>query len=107
MRAGLWREQRSQEPWCLPAWGLTRLDLLNYISHGVRKNPQDDPTLAPGGDGEEGPAGSRDPLEAYASNLTERARDGKLDPVIGPAHEMKRALEGLCRRRHNNPPFLA
>jgi ATP-dependent Clp protease ATP-binding subunit ClpA len=106
MLAALLREPRSQAAELLAAQGVTRLDLLNYISHGVRKTPEGDPTLAPGGDGEEGPGGSRDPLEAYASNLTQRARDGKLDPVIGRAREMKRALEVLCRRRKNNPVFV-
>ena len=53
-----------------------------------------------------GGAASRDPLAAYASNLTERARQGKLDPVIGRAKEMGRALEVLCRRRKNNPVFV-
>ncbi|HEY7513941.1 MAG TPA: AAA family ATPase, partial [Vicinamibacteria bacterium] len=90
----------------LAAQGVTRLDVLNYISHGIRKNPEGEPDLAPGGEGEEGRPGSRDPLDAYASNLTERARQGKLDPVIGRAKEMGRALEVLCRRRKNNPVFV-
>ena len=115
MLAALMREARSQAVELLAAQGVTRLDLLNYISHGVRKGPPRER----GGEGEEGaegaPAGegdeeaersSKDPLAAYATNLTQRARDGKLDPVIGRAREMNRALEVLCRRRKNNPVFV-
>ncbi len=104
--AALLREPRSHAVDLLGAQGVTRLDVLNYISHGIRKNPEGDPDLAPGGEGEEGRLGSRDPLAAYASNLTERARLGKLDPVIGRMKEMGRALEVLCRRRKNNPVFV-
>jgi ATP-dependent Clp protease ATP-binding subunit ClpA len=103
--AALLREPRSHAVDLLAAQGVTRLDVLNYISHGIRKSPEEG-ELAPGGDGEEGRASSRDPLAAYASNLTERARQGKLDPVIGRAKEMGRALEVLCRRRKNNPVFV-
>src|SRR6266511_914842 len=106
MLAALLREPRSPAAELLAAHGVTRLDVLNYISHGIRNSPQGDPEMAPGGEGEEGPAASRDPLGAYASNLTERAREGKLDPVIGRLKEMKRALEVLCRRRKNNPVFV-
>jgi ATP-dependent Clp protease ATP-binding subunit ClpA len=104
--AALLREPRSHAVDLLAAQGVTRLDVLNYISHGIRKNPEEEPDLAAGGEGEEGRAASRDPLAAYASNLTERARQGKLDPVIGRGKEMGRALEVLCRRRKNNPVFV-
>ena len=113
MLAALMREARSHAVELLSAHGVTRLDLLNYISHGVRKSPgrERDGEAAPdatgAGEGEDDEAGaSRDPLAAYASNLTQRARDGKLDPVIGRAREMTRALEVLCRRRKNNPVFV-
>jgi ATP-dependent Clp protease ATP-binding subunit ClpA len=106
MLAALLREPRSQAAELLANQGVTRLDLLNYISHGVRKHPHEDPELAPGGDGDEGQGASRDPLRAYATNLTVRAQEGKLDPVIGRTREMKRALEVLCRRRKNNPVFV-
>jgi ATP-dependent Clp protease ATP-binding subunit ClpA len=56
--------------------------------------------------GEDGPSTDRDPLGAYTVNLTERARQGKLDPLIGRAEELQRALEILCRRRKNNPVFV-
>src|SRR5258706_3329163 len=94
--AALMREPRPPAAELLAAQDVTRLDLLNYISHGVRKNPLGDPALAPGGDGEEGPAGARDPLEAYASNPTQPGPGGKFDPLIGPAREVKRAPGGAC-----------
>jgi ATP-dependent Clp protease ATP-binding subunit ClpA len=110
MIAALMREAHSRSVELLGAHGVTRLDVLNFISHGVRKAPPRDRSGegegAPAGEGEEEEGTSRDPLSAYATNLTERARDGKLDPVIGRTAEMKRALEVLCRRRKNNPVFV-
>jgi ATP-dependent Clp protease ATP-binding subunit ClpA len=104
--AALLREPRSHAAELLAAHGVTRLDVLNYVSHGIRKHAEPDRDLAPGGEGEEGAAAGRDPLSAYASNLSERARQSKLDPVIGRLKEMNRALEVLCRRRKNNPVFV-
>ncbi len=96
----------------LEAQGVTRLDVLNYISHGIAKVPQ---PPAPGDDGRHRPApaqagegqpAQRDPLATYAVNLTERARAGVLDPLIGRTVELQRTLEILCRRRKNNPVFV-
>jgi len=113
MLAALMREARSHAVELLVAQGVTRLDLLNFISHGVRKHPargaegEAEGAQAPTGEGsDDEPGAARDPLQAYASNLTQRARDGKLDPVIGRVREMNRALEVLCRRRKNNPVFV-
>jgi ATP-dependent Clp protease ATP-binding subunit ClpA len=109
MLAALMREPRSHAAALLGEQGVTRLDVLNYISHGVSKNPLPsggDGDLASSGTGDEERPSSRDPLAAYASNLTERARAGKLDPVIGRTAEMDRALEVLARRRKNNPVFV-
>jgi len=109
--AALLQQPKSQAAQLLAGQGVTRLDVLNYITHGVSKTPQ-----APGeGDGESEPAHagaddaprpSRDPLGAFAINLSERARQGQLDPLVGRAMEMQRALEVLCRRRKNNPVFV-
>ncbi|HSL22031.1 MAG TPA: AAA family ATPase [Vicinamibacterales bacterium] len=98
----------------LEGQGITRLDILNYISHGISKVPLDgagegdaeQTDAAPGGGGLEGSATSRDPLAAYALNLTERARAGALDPLIGRTVELQRTMEILCRRRKNNPVFV-
>ncbi len=61
---------------------------------------------AEAGGGDEGSATARDPLAAYCSNLSERARQGKLDPLIGRTAELQRTIEVLCRRRKNNPVFV-
>jgi len=110
MLAALLRETKSHAVELLTAHGVTRLDVLNYISHGVRKSParetEREGEAAAAGEHEEEERTARDPLSAYASNLTDRARGGKLDPVIGRVREMTRALEVLCRRRKNNPVFV-
>ena len=110
MLAALLRETRSHAVELLAAQGVTRLDVLNFISHGVRKSPPRDGErsgeAAPAGEQDEEERSARDPLSAYASNLSERARGGRLDPVIGRVREMSRALEVLCRRRKNNPVFV-
>jgi ATP-dependent Clp protease ATP-binding subunit ClpA len=108
--ASILREPRSNAVALLSGHGVSRLDVLNYISHGIRKGPrpegEDEDGLAPGGEGDEEEGPGRDPLAAFATNLTERAREGKLDPVIGRLQETGRALEVLCRRRKNNPVFV-
>jgi ATP-dependent Clp protease ATP-binding subunit ClpA len=109
MLAALMQQQNSFGAELLSAQGVTRLDVLNYISHGTTKfpEPRAPQEPAPGGGGEEGaPAPQRDPLQAFTVNLTERARAGKLDPLIGRLPELKRAMEILCRRRKNNPVFV-
>jgi ATP-dependent Clp protease ATP-binding subunit ClpA len=110
--AAILQQPRTHAAELLLAHGVTRLDILNYISHGVSKVPPaaprgtdgDDPAEA--GAGEEGRASARDPLRAYALNLTERARQGLLDPLIGRTAELQRTIEILCRRRKNNPVFV-
>ncbi len=94
--------------------GITRLDVLEFITHGISKvpsagaGPADDAEAheAEAGQGERGPAAARDPLAAYAMNLTARARAGELDPLIGRVDELQRTMEILCRRRKNNPVFV-
>jgi ATP-dependent Clp protease ATP-binding subunit ClpA len=108
------QETRSFAAKILQAQGVTRLDILNYISHGIRKVPLDSDlgAEAPGIDGQrapmgdEGPVVARDPLAAYAVNLSERAAGGMLDPLIGRQRELQRTMEILCRRRKNGPVFV-
>jgi ATP-dependent Clp protease ATP-binding subunit ClpA len=107
------QQPKSYAAQLLESQGVTRLDVLNYISHGISKvpmtpAPDSDDTSGPAhaGGGDEGPASARDPLSAYAVNLTERARAGRLDPLIGRTVELQRTLEILCRRRKNNPVFV-
>ena len=109
------QQNKSYAAQLLAAQGVTRLDVLEYITHGTSKVPpahshnnsgMDDADEAEAGIGERGPATSKDPLSAYATNLTARARAGELDPLIGRTHELERTLEILCRRRKNNPVFV-
>jgi len=109
--AALLQQPKSHAARLLAEQGVTRLDVLEYISHGITKTPiaqtpEEDAPEATAGEGDEGTSTSRDPLSAYCVNLTERARNGLLDPLIGRAAELQRTIEVLCRRRKNNPVFV-
>jgi ATP-dependent Clp protease ATP-binding subunit ClpA len=108
--AAILQQPKSFAAQLLTGQGITRLDILNYISHGIAKLPAGAggrPVPAPGSpDGETGAAAGGDPLKAFCVNLTERAREGKLDPLIGRTEELQRTIEVLCRRRKNNPVFV-
>src|SRR5688572_17676169 len=108
------QQSKSYAAQLLANQGVSRLDILEYITHGISKVP---PSIsgsdaestqgdADAGIGERGGATARDPLGAYALNLTDRARQGALDPLIGRSSELQRTLEILCRRRKNNPVFV-
>ncbi len=108
------QQSRSYAAQLLSGQGVTRLDVLEYITHGIHKVP---PSHSAGGEaepegdaeagsGERGSGTSRDPLSAYALNLSARARAGELDPLIGRTDELQRTMEILCRRRKNNPVFV-
>ena len=106
--AAILQERRSQAAKLLEAQDVSRLDILNYISHGITKvlRPSDDDRATAGEGDEDAPSGLSDPLEAFASNLTDRAARGELDPLIGREPEIRRAMQILCRRRKNNPVFV-
>jgi ATP-dependent Clp protease ATP-binding subunit ClpA len=111
--AAVMQQNRSYAATLLGAHGVTRLDILNYISHGISKVPTphiSEPSPRPEegrpGQGDEPQGTATDPLAAYTVNLTERARSGRLDPLVGRARELQRTLEILCRRRKNNPVFV-
>jgi len=110
--AAIMQQPASHAAKVLADQGITRLDILNFISHGISRFPQEPGGAeelgepAAGGVGPEGSGAARDPLTAYAINLTERARAGELDPLIGRTVELQRTLEILCRRRKNNPVFV-
>ncbi|MDO3379005.1 ATP-dependent Clp protease ATP-binding subunit ClpA [Geoalkalibacter halelectricus] len=105
--AAILEEQNSHAAAYLEAQGVSRLDLLNFISHGVGKYPQ--PEKAPQPNREEPQtksAPNRDPLSSFTVDLVERARQGKIDPLIGRALELERTIQVLCRRRKNNPIYV-
>jgi ATP-dependent Clp protease ATP-binding subunit ClpA len=87
----------------------TRLDVVNYISHGIAKIGDDPAAGTAGGserEGEEGGEPKGNPLHEFASNLNELALQGKIDPLIGRADEIERTIQVLCRRRKNNPLYV-
>jgi ATP-dependent Clp protease ATP-binding subunit ClpA len=109
--AAMFHEPDSHAVYILKKQGVTRLDVLDYISHGVSKlsegEESGDPSLGEGD--EESPAESRprrDPLESFAINLVAKAAAGKIDPLIGRELELTRTIHVLCRRRKNNPVFV-
>ncbi|MFP5345041.1 MAG: Clp protease N-terminal domain-containing protein, partial [Gammaproteobacteria bacterium] len=102
-------EQDSQAVYILKKHSITRLDVVNYISHGISKVPGEEESQTGAPSGEEEAAGeqvSRSPLEMYASNLNQLARQGKIDPLIGRKNEIERTIQILCRRRKNNPLYV-
>ncbi len=108
--AAILQQPRTHAARLLADQGVTRLDVLNYISHGITKGPaapHDVPESADGADTvEHTTTPVADPLKAYCTNLTELARQGLLDPLVGRADELQRTIEVLCRRRKNNPVFV-
>jgi ATP-dependent Clp protease ATP-binding subunit ClpA len=92
--------------------GVTRFDVVNYISHGVGKDGEDEkldevPDGLDDRDDGEGDAGAvKDPLTKFAVNLNEKAAKGELEPLVGREKELRRAIQVLARRRKNNPLFV-
>ncbi len=101
--AALLEEGDSHARFLLEQQGVTRLDVLNYVSHGIEK---EDAAKETAGGREDDEKPSRDPLSAYTTDLVALAAAGKLDPVIGRDAELERAVQVLCRRLKNNPLFV-
>ncbi len=102
-------ERESQAVYFLNRQNITRLDVVNYISHGISKvhDNEEGDAFPPGGDDEKpAEAQSKSPLEAYAVNLNQQALLGKIDPLIGRRSEVQRTIQILCRRRKNNPLYV-
>lgn len=104
--AAIYSEQDCQGVYFLKQENVTRLDVLNYISHGISKSDRmmgsdhhENSDQESEGDSE----GGSNPLENYAVNLNARARAGLIDPLIGREEELNRMVQVLCRRRKNNP----
>ncbi|MCH2241151.1 MAG: ATP-dependent Clp protease ATP-binding subunit ClpA [Aquabacterium sp.] len=100
-------EKDSHAVYYLHQQGVTRLDVVNFIAHGIKKSEPPEP--AKGGDGAAGESDKEEaeskasPLEQYTQNLNQLARDGRIDPLIGRESEVERVIQVLCRRRKNNP----
>ena len=92
------QEEESHAAFFLKRQGVDRLTLLRVISHGSKGEG-----AVPQPGEVEGAPPSRDPLEAYATDLIARAAAGHIDPLIGRRLEIERMIQVLCRRRKNNP----
>jgi ATP-dependent Clp protease ATP-binding subunit ClpA len=109
----IFAEVDSQAVEVLTAMGLTRYDVVSYVSHGVSKDGSDDSALETAGsddeDDEDGDGDGEkvsDPLSKFAINLNEAAAAGHVEPLVGREKELRRAIQVLCRRRKNNPIFV-
>ncbi|MDY6941750.1 MAG: ATP-dependent Clp protease ATP-binding subunit ClpA [Pseudomonadota bacterium] len=102
----IFSEQDAHAVFLLNKQSVTRLDVVNYISHGIRKvhDHDDTPDDVSGDTDRTADTDESDsPLELYATNLNQRARRGHIDPLIGRENEIQRVVQVLCRRRKNNP----
>lgn len=101
----IFSEQESQAVYFLKQQNIARIDVVNYISHGISKvnGPEDSADQSSDSMDEEGENASKSALEGYATNLNRQARDGKIDPLIGREMEVSRLVQVLARRRKNNP----
>ena len=99
----IYGEKDSHAVYFLQKQGITRLDVVNYISHGIAKVPQPQKATTEGEQESEGEKEQAGPLEQYTINLNALALQGKIDPLIGRDKELERVIQTLCRRRKNNP----
>ena len=101
----IFSEQESQAVYCLNQQGVERIDIINYISHGIPKVLDSDQQLEEGEHAEEEneAASEPSPLSKYAINLNVQAASGKIDPLVGRQQEIERVIQILSRRRKNNP----
>jgi ATP-dependent Clp protease ATP-binding subunit ClpA len=105
-------EKNSQSAYFLEMLGVSRFDVLNFISHQIRKVPEElSRDESPSEPGErlrpcEAGAAKADPLKLFTVDLIDRAAQGKIDPLIGRLEEMERTVQVLCRRTKNNPIFV-
>nr|WP_326528003.1 ATP-dependent Clp protease ATP-binding subunit ClpA [Rhodoferax sp.] len=102
-------EKDSHAVYYLHQQGVTRLDVVNFIAHGIKKSdpPESAKASENPAEAEEGAGGEKNekasPLEQFTQNLNQMAMDGKIDPLIGREYEVERVIQILCRRRKNNP----
>ncbi|MTH48180.1 ATP-dependent Clp protease ATP-binding subunit ClpA [Intestinirhabdus alba] len=99
----IFSEQESQAAWLLRKHEVSRLDVVNFISHGTRKDEPGQPSDSAQQPGSEEQAGGEERMENFTTNLNQLARVGGIDPLIGREKELERAIQVLCRRRKNNP----
>ena len=101
-------EKDSHAVYYLHQQGVTRLDVVNFIAHGIKKSDPPEPSKSNDSSGSEGEKedaaeAKSSPLDQFTQNLNQLARDGRIDPLIGRDAEVERVIQVLCRRRKNNP----
>ena len=101
----IFSEQESQAVYFLKKQDVTRLEVVNFISHGIAKVEDDEHSDGEAAQDEAGEK-QQNPLEQFATNLNRLAEAGKIDPLIGRSNELERTVQVLCRRRKNNPLFV-
>ncbi len=104
--ASIFLEKDSHAEYFLSAEGITRLDVLNFISHHVSKTPDEEAPAELTRTAKDKRKAKASPLELFTTNLIKLASEGKLDPLIGRKTEMERTMQVLCRRRKNNPVYV-
>ena len=102
----IFSEKQSQAVYFLNLQGITRLDVVNYLSHGMPQLPGEGNSEEQEASLETETEAEATPLEQYATNLNQLAIDGKIDPLIGREVEIERTVQILCRRRKNNPLYV-
>ncbi len=102
----MFRETDSHAVFLLQSQGIERLDLLNYIAHGIRKGGGSPARRPAGTEPEEEDAPAKDPLSSFCTELVARAAEGRIDPLIGRNTEIERIVHILARRRKNNPLLI-
>ncbi len=112
----MFAERESHAAYFLQEQDMTRYDAVNYISHGIAKRAEMNETRPVRGASEneseprEKPRAAKErsteALDAYCVNLNEKAKAGKIDPLIGREKEVERTIQILCRRQKNNPLFV-
>jgi len=98
----IFSEQESQAVYFLKKADISRLDVVNYLSHGIRKDDSSDES-DDNAVGEQAEGESNSQLDNFAVNLNKQAKSGRIDPLIGRDQELNRTIQVLCRRRKNNP----
>jgi ATP-dependent Clp protease ATP-binding subunit ClpA len=103
----IFSEQESQAVYFLKQQNVARIDIVNYVAHGITKVAGEEGGAESGEQDEEaassGESGQPSALESFATNLNEQARKGRIDPLVGREAELERVIQVLCRRRKNNP----
>ena len=100
----IFSEHESQAVFFLKSQDIERIDIVNYISHGISKDEEEAvPGANPDSPQEEAQEGGKSALDSFATNLNEEAKQGRIDPLVGRHSELERVIQVLCRRRKNNP----